>query len=60
MRFGAFADISVLTFFPALDTSNKNVDTDVIAEVDELAKKMYHDDAFIEDWIADYIERVIM
>lgn len=39
---------------------NKNVDADVIAEVDELAKKMYHDDAFIEDWIADYIERVMM
>lgn len=39
---------------------NKNVDADVIAEVDELAKKMYHDDTFIESWIADYIERVIM
>lgn len=39
---------------------NKNVDADVIAEVDELAKKMYHDDTFIEDWIADYIERVMM
>lgn len=38
----------------------KIVDDDVIAEVDELAKKMYHDDTFIEDWIADYIERVIM
>ena len=38
----------------------KNIDDDVVAEIDELAKKMYHDDAFIKDWIADYIERVIM
>lgn len=36
------------------------VDDDIIAEVDELAKKMYHDDTFVENWIADYIERVIM
>ena len=38
----------------------ENIDDDIIKEVDELAKKMYHDDAFIESWIADYIERVII